>query len=211
MKKSKLNWANVKKNLTALKLFPVFLIVFGAFGLLASGAIAVEKEHLLKNPETELVCNLNPIYSCSNVFLSKQSQAFGVSNELLGIAIFAALITLGVTLFAGAKMKNWLWYTYLAGMLGFMAMVVWFFGQSVYVIGSLCIFCSCVWFSAWTLTTTGFAWIYDSGYLKVSKKYDRVLRFFRRNIISIWLVFLLTLVGLVLNHFWYYYGQYFGQ
>jgi hypothetical protein len=84
VKKSKLNWANVKKNLTALKLFPVFLIVFGAFGLFASGAIAVEKEHLLKNPETELVCNLNPIYSCSNVFLSKQSQAFGVSNELSG-------------------------------------------------------------------------------------------------------------------------------
>jgi len=203
-------WSKLKKNLIALKLFPVFLIVFGAVGLLASGAIAVEKEHLLKNPQTELICNLNPIYSCSNVFLSKQSQAFGVSNELLGIAIFAALITLGVIIFAGATMKKWLWYTYLAGMIGFMAMVVWFFGQSVYVIGSLCIFCSMVWFSAWTLTASGFAWIYDMGYLKSIKKMARPLAFMRRNIISAWLVFLLLLIGLALNHFWYYYGQYFG-
>lgn len=201
-------WA--KNNLKALKLFPVFLILFGVTGLLASGAIAVEKEHLLKNPGTELLCNINPIYSCSNVFMSPQSQIMGVSNELAGIAVFAVLVTVGVVLLAGAKLKNWFWYVFLAGMFGFMLMVIWFFRQSVYVIGSLCIFCSIVWFSAWAITTSGFAWMYDNGLLKTkSKSGNKLLLSVRKNIILIWFLFIVILASLMLNHFWYYYGQYF--
>ena len=201
-------WIN--KNSRPEKIFPIFLILFGVVGMLASGAIAVEKEHLLKNPETELLCNINPIYSCSNVFLSPQSQILGVSNELAGIAVFAVLITVGVMLLAGAKLKNWFWYAFLAGMIGFMLMVLWFFRQSVYVIGSLCIFCSIVWFSAWAITTSGFAWMYDAGLLKTSSNSrSKLLSYVRKNIILIWFLFIAILAGLMLNHFWYYYGQYF--
>lgn len=199
----------IKKTLVAKKVFPILLILFGLTGLLASGAIAIEKEHLLKNPGVELLCNINPIYSCSNVFMSPQSQIFGVSNELAGIAVFAVLITVGVVLLAGAKLKSWFWYLFLAGMIGFMLMVLWFFKQSVYVIGSLCIFCSIVWFSAWAITTSGFAWMYDSGYLKVTSKYGQILTTIRKYIILIWMLFIVMLVSLMLNHFWYYYGQYF--
>lgn len=206
MKSVKKWWA---KNIHAKKLFPIFLIAFGVVGMFASGAIAVEKEHMLKHPEVELLCNINPVYSCSNVFMSPQSQIAGVSNEYLGIAIFAVLITVGMVLLAGAKMKNWFWYAFLAGMLGFMLMVLWFFRQSVYVIGSLCIFCSMVWFSAWAITTTGFSWMYDNGYLDKFKKYDKLLLFVRKNIVLIWFLFILTLASLILQHFWFYYGQYF--
>ncbi len=199
-------WA---KHIQAKKLFPFFLIFFGLLGMLASGAIAIEKEHLLKHPEVELICNINPVYSCSNVFMSPQSQILGVSNEYIGIAIFAVLLTVGVVVLAGAKLKNWFWYAFLAGMLGFMMMVLWFFRQSVYVIGSLCIFCSIVWFSAWAITTSGFCWMYDNGYLSGLKKYDKVLSLIRRNSVLIWFLFIVTLAGLILKHFWYYYGQYF--
>ena len=191
-------------------MFPILLIVFGAIGLMASAAIAIEKEHQLKNPDVEFICNLNPIYSCSNVFMSKQAEIFGFSNELMGIAMFGALIALGVVLLAGAKMKSWLWHIYMVGMLGFMGFVVWFFYQSVYTIGSLCIFCSIVWFSGWLLTTSGFSWIYDNGYLSVLKKYNNQLAFIRKHIFIIWLVFIGVIVGLIIHHFWYFYGQYFG-
>lgn len=207
-----MNYLKVKKwagkNIKPLKLFPIFLILFGVIGLLASGTIAVEKEHLLKNPGIELLCNINPIYSCSNVFMSPQSQILGVSNELAGIAVFAVLVTVGVVLLAGAKLKNWFWYAFLGGMIGFMIMVLWFFRQSVYVIGSLCIFCSIVWFSAWAITTSGFAWMYDSGLLKTKSAIGtRLLSAIRKNILLVWFLFITLLAGLMLNHFWYYYGQ----
>ncbi len=197
-----------KKNLNVRAAFPVLLLIFGLTGLLASGAIAVEKEHLLKNPSTELPCNINPVYSCSNVFLSPQSQTFGVSNEYVGIAVFAVLITLGVVLLAGAELKKWFWYAFMAGMLGFMGMVVWFFIQSVYVIGSLCIFCSIVWFSAWTITVSGFAWLTDNGIL-AHQKYNKLLQFMRRNVWLLWFMLILTFATLIVRHFWEYYGQYF--
>lgn len=200
----------LKKVFVVKKMFPILLLVLGAIGMMASAAIAIEKEDMLKNPQTELVCNLNPVYSCSNVFMSPQAEIFGFSNELMGIAMFAALITLGVVLLAGAQLKKWLWHVYLGGMLFFMGFVVWFFYQSVYTIGSLCIFCSIVWFSAWGLTANGFAWIYDNGYLKEFKKIQKPLQFIRRNIIAVWLLFIITIVVLILNHFWFYYGQYFG-
>lgn len=197
------------KNVHAKKLFPIFLIFFGLTGTLASITIAVEKEQLLKHPEVELLCNINPIYSCGNVFTSPQSHIAGVSIEYVGIAMFAVLLCVGVVMLAGAKMKSWFWYAFLAGMLSFMLMVLWFFRQSVYVIGSMCIFCSSVWFSGWAITASGFAWMYDNDYFKQFKKLQRYLMFIRKNIALIWFLFILTLATLVLNHFWFYYGQYF--
>ncbi len=196
------------KNIHPKKLFPIALIIFGIIGLSASAAISIEKEHTLKNPGFESICNINPIYSCSNVFLSPQSKILGVSNELAGIAVFAVLITVGVMLLAGAQLKKWFWYAFMLGMLGFMLMVIWFFSQSVYVIGALCIFCSIVWFSAWAITTIGFAWLYDNKLLDFHRC-KKVLKFVRNNIALIWFFFILVLATLMLNHFWYYYGQYF--
>ena len=199
----------ILKNIKSIEKFPLVLLVFGLIGLAASIAIAAEKEHLLKNPGTELACNINPIYSCSNVFMSEQSHILGISNEYLGIAVFGALIAVGVVLFAGARLKRWFWQLFLLGMLGSMAVVFWFFYQSVYVIGSLCIFCSIVWFSTWTITVTGFSWIVDTKQIVIKKRYEKLVSIVRKNAALIWFLLVLTFATLILHHFWYYYGQYF--
>ena len=192
------------------KAFPIILIIFGLTGLLASSAINIEKVALLKDPNSELVCNINPIYSCGNVINSKQSSIFGFSNELMGIAMFSAIITVGVLVLSGSKLKPWIWKLFMLGMVGSMAFVLWFFYQSVYVIGSLCIFCSIVWFSTWTISTALFAWAYDEKIITAPAGMQKIVAIKRKYIISIWLILILTLVSLILKHFWFFYGPKFG-
>ena len=138
------------------------------------------------------------MYSCAQIINTKQSTVLGVSNELLGIAVFSILLTTGVVLLAGANIKPWFWRLFLAGMLGFMAFVLWLFYQSVYSIGFLCILCSTAWFSGWAITTSGFAWMYDMGLLGNSRRFASVLNYIRKNIIGIWVSLVLILAILVL-------------
>lgn len=206
-KSTKTGW---RSWLSLSKAFPLILIIFGLTGLLASSAISIEKVSLLKDPTAELVCNINPIYSCGNVINSKQSSVFGFSNELMGIAMFSAIITVGVVVLSGSQLKPWIWKLFMLGMVGSMAFVLWFFYQSVYVIGSLCIFCSIVWFSTWTITTSLFAWAYDQKLINVPKSLEKIVAVKRKYIISIWLILILTLVALIIKHFWFFYGPKFG-
>ncbi|MEI7631771.1 MAG: vitamin K epoxide reductase family protein [bacterium] len=197
------------KTLTPNVVFPIVLVVFGLVGAVASVTINVEKTSLLKHPQQSLSCDLNPVYSCARIIDTKQSTVLGVSNELLGIAMFSVLLTTGVVLLAGAKLKPWYWRLFLAGMIGFMLFVGWLFYQSVYSIGFLCILCSTAWFSGWAITTAGYAWMYDNKLIVVNKRYINALKFVRRNILVIWVSLILIFAFLVLNHFWYYYRIYF--
>lgn len=201
----------IKKVIVLKKSFPLLLIVLGTVGLLASAAINIEKTHLLKNPNSELSCNLNPVYSCGSVIMTKQAAVFGFSNEIMGLAMFAAIITVGVALLAGATFKAWFWRIFIAGMIGSMVFVAWFFYQSVYVIGALCIFCSLVWFATWSITIAVAAWAYDNKKLPtLSGNGARVAAWKRSHIGWVWAAGIALAAGLILHHFWYYYGQYFG-
>lgn len=205
--------AGIKYKSKIRKIFPYVLIAFGLAGLLASAAINVEKSHLLRNPTDELSCNLNPVYSCGSVIMTKQAEIFGFSNELMGLVMFAALITTGIVLLSGAVMKQWFWRLFVAGMAGSMVFVGWFFYQSVYTIGALCIFCTIVWISTWSILLAGYAWTYDEKFLPMPAKgiSAESMRWLRLRIAYVWLAGLLLGAALILHHFWYYYGQYFGK
>ncbi len=202
----------LKKKLKINTIFPYILIVFGVIGLLSSATISYEKEQLLKNPETSLLCDINPIYSCGNIMRTEQSQIFGFSNEILGIITFSAIITVGVSMLAGAQFKKWFWNIFLLGMLGSMLFVLWFFYQSVYVIGSLCIFCSIVWFCMWTITTALFAWTIDNKQIGISTKLQKQLFFpaIRKDIVFTWFLLIVIFATLIIQHFWYFYGPKLG-
>lgn len=199
------------KSINSTKFFIASLLIFGATGLAASVAISIEKTELIKNPESKLVCDLNPVYSCGKIIDSAPSQTLGLPNEILGMIMFSVLITVGVIMLTGAVMKKWFWQLFLVGMLGFMISVIRLFYISVYDIGALCVLCSAVWFSGWTITTAGYAWVYDQGILKTKKRYGSALKFIRRNIVGFWLLLIMIFIFVALNHFWYYYGQYFGS
>lgn len=127
------------------KYFPWTLIVGGLLGLFASFTLSIEKIALLKNPTHQLSCSLNPILSCGPIINSDQASAFGFPNPFIGIAAFSVLITIGVAILAGAKFKRWFWQGLQIGTTLGMVFVLWLIGQSLYVIGSLCLYCMLAW------------------------------------------------------------------
>ncbi len=189
--------------------FPIFIAIVSLLGLIVSVALSTEKTHLLKNPRSDLLCDLNPVYSCKSVILSQQASIFGFSNELLGIAFFAGILALAIGLLAGAEYKLWLHKLVWFGLLGSMASVFWFFYQSVYVIGALCIYCSSVWLITWLLFIRYSHWLLAKKLIQPSKKLTKLYNYFVKYPVTVWLFVILLFIALILNHFWYYYGNNF--
>lgn len=90
-------------------------------------------------------CSLNPIVSCGNIMESKQAQAFGFPNPMLGLVAYGIVICVGMSLLAGARFPRWYWLTFNAGTLFGVGFCTWLQYQSLYVIGSLCLWCCLAW------------------------------------------------------------------
>jgi len=189
--------------------FPVFIIIFSIIGLIASMILSIEKTHLLQSPDADLLCSINPVYSCQSVILSNQASILGFSNELIGIAFFGGTLALGLGMLAGARYASWLHKLTWSGLVASMGVVIWFFYQSVFTINALCIYCSTVWFATWTLFVGYSSWLITSKTIKAPKKYQNVANLFVRHALLVWSSLIVVFIALILNHFWYYYGQFF--
>ncbi len=125
--------------------FGWLLVTTGAVGWLASGALALEKLEVLKDPGYETVCDINPWVSCGKVMQTWQSSIFGFPNMFIGIVAFAIIIAIGLALISGAAFARWYWIGMQIGItLGF-AFVVWLWSQALYSIHVLCPLCMVVW------------------------------------------------------------------
>src|SRR3989338_1934453 len=65
-----------------------YLSAGAAVGALASFIQTIEKINLLKNVGVPLKCDLNSVFSCSNVLNSWQSSVFGFPNSLMCLFFF---------------------------------------------------------------------------------------------------------------------------
>ncbi|AZQ70768.1 MULTISPECIES: vitamin K epoxide reductase family protein [Streptomyces] len=129
----------------ASRAFALLLVITGAMGLLASWVITLDKFELLKDPNYKPGCSLNPIVSCGNIMSSKQAEAFGFPNPMLGLVCYGAIIAIGLALLSGARFPRWYWLGMEAGCLFGVGFVTWLQYQSLYVIGSLCLWCCLAW------------------------------------------------------------------
>lgn len=199
--------ASTSKKWTLEKFLPWLLLVVGIIGLICSFVIMYEKLELLQNASYRPSCDLNPVISCGSVMASDQSNAFGFPNPIIGLAAYPVLITLGVLLLSGVKLKRWIWGGLLAGTIFGIGFVHWLFFQSVYHINALCPYCMVVW--AVTITTFWYVLLYNLqlSYTKFSSGGQRVAAFMRRHHLDILIVWFLVIIGLILHHFWYYYGD----
>ncbi|MEU6347139.1 vitamin K epoxide reductase family protein [Streptomyces sp. NPDC046977] len=121
------------------------LVVCGALGLLASWVITIDKFKLLEDPNFVPGCSLNPIISCGNIMKSEQAHAFGFPNPMIGMVAYPVVIAIGMGIFAGARYRSWYWLGLQAGTLFGVGFVTWLQYQSLYNIGSLCLWCSLAW------------------------------------------------------------------
>lgn len=198
------------KKWTLEKIMPWLLLIGGTIGLICSFIIMFEKIHLLQNPSYQPSCDLNPIVSCGSVMASKQSNAFGFPNPIIGLVAFPVLMALGVVLLTGVKLKRWLWYGIGAGTIFGIGFVHWLFVQSVYHINALCPYCMVVWVT--TITLFWYVMLYNLqlSFDRLSSGWQRVAAWLRRHHLDILVLWLLTIGGFILHHFWYYFGPQLG-
>ncbi len=132
--------------------YSVLLVVCGALGLLAAWVITIDKFKLLEDPSFVPGCSLNPIISCGNIMKSHQAAAFGFPNPMMGLVAYPVMMGVGMAVLAGARFRPWFWLGLQAGTLFGVGFVTWLQYQSLYSIGSLCLWCSL----AWVITIAAF-------------------------------------------------------
>ena len=186
---------------------PYILIIGGIIGLIASFIIMDDKIKLLINPNYHPACSINPIISCGSVMQSKQSNAFGFSNPIIGLAAFPVLIFTGILLLSGVRLKRWHWLGLNVGALLGVIFVHWLFYESVYRIHALCPYCMAVWIV--TITTFWYLTLYNlrAGNIKTPAKLKGLVAFAQRHHLDILILWFLVVTGLILHHFWYYFGR----
>lgn len=194
-----------QKHPSLTRLLALLFCIGGAISLVASFILTVDKIHLLKNPDYQPLCSINPVLSCVSVAGTPQAEVFGFPNMLLGVAGFSALVAVGVMMIAGAQFKRWFWIMLLVGVtLGF-AFVHWLFFQSVYRIGALCIYCMLVW--AAMAPIFWYTWLHCLREKIISLpahwSWADFVHRYHGEILTGWY---LMITGLIIHHFWYYFG-----
>jgi uncharacterized membrane protein len=200
----------LKKNVSLARVMPWLLVIAGVIGLACSLVIMYDKVQLLSDPSFKPNCDLNPIISCGSVMESEQASAFGFPNPFIGIVGFSVVITIGMAILAGAtKLKRWFWLGLQLGTIFGVLFIHWLFFQSVYRIGALCPYCMGVW--AVTITLFWYVTLYNiqTGAIKLRGGLEKFGYFLRRHHVDILVLWFLVILGFILKHFWYYYGQAF--
>lgn len=194
---------------TLQKTLPYILVVTGIIGLICSFIISLDKVKLLENPSFQPSCDLNPIVACGSVMKSAQGSVFGFPNPWIGLAGFAILLTVGMSLLAGAKFKRWFWLGLQTGVVLGLAFAHWLLFESIYRIHALCPYCLTV--DVIVITTFWYVTLYNlqNGHIKLPKGTwcKRVLAFVHTHHLDILILWFLVLIAIILNHFWYYFGS----
>lgn len=185
---------------------PWILFIAGAIAVIASAVLTNELLNHYQNPHYVPVCNLNPIFSCSTVTTSNQAHAFGIPNEFIGLAGFAAVATTGVAMLAGGRFKRWFWQLFNAGLLFAVSFLTWLQFETIYRIGALCLFCMVIW--SMIIPAFWYTTLYnlDEGNIKTPKRLTGAVAFARRHHLDILLLWFLIIIALILKRFWYYWS-----
>jgi len=196
-----------QNNLSLPTVLPWLFIVLGSIAMLASLLLSIEVFDRLKNPGYVPICNLNPILSCVSVADSNQSHIFGFPNYFLGIAAYASIVTVGLSMLAGAKFKRWFWQAVQTGITLALIFITWLQFQSLYRIGALCIFCMVVW--AMTGPLFWYTTLYNlrAGHIKTPTRLKGLVVFAQHYHLEILLAWFLIIISLILQRFWYYWSS----
>lgn len=201
--------AKVAQSQTKTKLeryLPWLLLVAGILGTIFSFVIMFEKMHLLENPSYQTSCDINPIISCGSVMQSEQSNLLGFPNPMIGLAAFPVLAVIGLAMLAGAQFKRWFWVGVQLNLLLALIFAHWLFYQTVYNINAICPYCTGVWIV--TIASFWYVLLYNlrKGFIAVPASWNKVVNFLQRHHLDILVLWYLVIAGIILNHFWYYFG-----
>ncbi len=189
------------------RFLPTFLVISGGLGFIASLSLMLEKIASLEQPGRVPLCDINPILSCGSVMDSAQASLFGIPHSLLGVGIFAALMTLGIALIAGARLKPWFWNAVLgASLIGFIS-VQYLVYQSLFVIRALCPWCMVIWVAVVPIMFGVIAYgVRQQIFQFKQPAVQPTLRFIAKHNVTIIAVWFIIVVYMIIVQFWYYFS-----
>jgi len=187
--------------------FSLLYIVAALVGLIASFALTVDTIKLAANPNYQPACNINPIISCGSIMQTKEADALGFTNSILGLIGFGMILAIGVAMMAGAQMRRWFWQAIMLGLSFGLIFVHWLFYQSVYNINALCPYCMAVWVISIALFWYTLLFCLNNGFLILPARFSDLKSFLLNHHLDIYIGWLVIITLLILKHFWYYYGS----
>ena len=189
---------------------PWLLTICGVIGAFAALMLSIEEFHHIKHPGAQLACDISPIIGCGSAMDTWQGHVFfGVPNQFFGLAMFSAILTIGVALLAGARFKRWFWLGLQAGLTGGMIYTLWFIYQSVFVLKHLCPYCMIIWVVTFTAFWYTMLYGLKNEHLTLPTKYQRAVAFLQRHHFDLLALSFFAVIALILWRFWYYFGSRF--
>jgi uncharacterized membrane protein len=170
------------------------ITIAAAVGFLASFLQMLEKITLLAHPHAALTCNINAIFSCTNILNAWQSSVFGFPNALMCLIFFTTTMAIGLVGWTGGTITRKLRLVFMGLALFFICFGFWYLWQSIFIVGAMCIFC--VFCYGGVLVASG-AWLrINQKELPVSKRIQRIIDrlIASNNDIYIWLFIALAIV-----------------
>jgi uncharacterized membrane protein len=200
VEKTKHKW-NLEKN------YPWLLVIGGLLGLASSLVLTFDKIKIAQNPNYIPNCNFNPVISCGSVIKTWQASALGFPNSFMGITGFAVVLTIGMVLLAGLdakSLKRWFWWGLNLGAFLGLLLVHWLMFQTTYRINALCPFCIVVW--TVTIPIFWYTTLYSlrQGFIPTPARLKKFVAFLQHHHADILVLWFVIIIGLILNHFWYY-------
>lgn len=113
----------------------------GAIGMTAAFLQTLEKLTLLKNKDAILACDLSSAFSCTSVLNAWQSSVLGFPNSIMCLVLFTIFMATALVGATGSQLGRGSRLAIQGLSLGTLGFALWFLEQSIYSIGSLCIFC----------------------------------------------------------------------
>jgi uncharacterized membrane protein len=127
------------------KIFGIVLVVAGLAGLTAAYNLSVDKVTSILFPDVKLNCSYSILVSCGDNLKSWQGSLFGFPNPLIGLGGFAVVLVVGIAVSVGVRYPRWWWIAFNIGVICAFVFISFLIYSSVYVIGTLCVWCALVW------------------------------------------------------------------
>lgn len=132
-------------SLQSVQKWGIFTAIFSTIMLIASFML-VRDAYLLATAGTKPSCDVNPFFSCGNVFNSWQAKVFfEAPNPVFGLIGYTLVLTVSAIMMQGIIMQRWFMRVFTVGMFAAWGFLMWLFYQSVFMIGFLCLYCIIVW------------------------------------------------------------------
>ena len=138
--------------------------------------------------------------------ITPQAEAFGFPNPVLGVIGFSVVLTTGMALMAGARLRPWFWIGLQAGATFGVVFISWLIFQSLYRIDALCPYCMVVW--AVTIPVFWYVTLHNisSGALPTPPRLAAAARIaaeYHGVVLTLWYA---LIVGLIAQRFWDYWS-----